>query len=59
MGEEGRPRIVGVDVVEIRYYVQKESGDVEAGSLKGPDHIGEDSDNVRCSRAREGAHCLR
>ena len=55
MGEESRPQLVGINIVEVGFYVQEEGRDVKAGLLYGADFICEGGNRVRQAETRERA----
>ena len=54
-GEEEGPKLSCVDVIEAGFYVEEEGGDLQEGSLKGSDLVGEGGYCGREAEAREGA----
>ena len=54
-GEEEGRKLSCVDLFEAGFYVEEEGGDLQEGSFKGSDFVGEGGHCVRGAEAREEA----
>ena len=53
-GEQERPELGCIDIVEAGLYVEEKGGHLQEGSLKGPDFVGEGGHCVGGAEAGEG-----
>ena len=58
-GEQAGPELRRVDIVKTSFYVEKEGGYLQEGSLEGSDFVGEGGHRIRGAEAGEGAALVR